>query len=132
MWIRTLFLLRTKRLNNLPRVPVHGWVGIQTPAFLTPNPIFFQEPSPSTGMEIIQKSSRSLRSSLLPAEFAKGSASLCFLILGILFITESVQQELNLRSQHAGLSIYISPPFCSHSITWSRLNISLPFTFRIS
>ena len=132
MWVRTLFLLGTKMLNNLPRVPVSGWVGIQTPAFLTPDPIFFQEPSLSTGMEIVQKSSHSLRASLLPAEFPKGSASLCFLILGILFMTESMQQELNLRSQPAGLCIFISPPFYSHSITWSRLNISLPFTFRIS
>jgi len=110
MWVRTLFLLRTKRLNNLPRVPVSGWVGIQTPAFLTPDPIFFQEPSPSTGMEIVQKSSHSLSVSLLPKEFPKGSASLCFLILGILFMTESMQQELNLRSQPAGLSIFISTP----------------------
>ena len=90
MWIRTLFLLRTKRLNNLLRVPVSGWVGIQTPVLLTPDPIFFQEPSLSTGMEIVQKNSRSLRASLLSAEFPKGSASLCFLTLGILFMTESV------------------------------------------
>ena len=90
MWIRTLFLLRIKRLNNLLRVPVSGWVGIQTPVLLTPDPIFFQEPSLSTGMEIVQKNSRSLRASLLSAEFPKGSASLCFLTLGILFMTESV------------------------------------------
>lgn len=40
---KTLFL-RTKRLSNLPNIPVSGRVRIQTSAFLTPKCILLQGP----------------------------------------------------------------------------------------
>lgn len=130
MWIRKLLCLRAKRLSNILGVPISGGVGIHTPAFLTPNPILFQEHYTIDRYENYPKE-QLLTKSFLPAfRVSKRHHKL------LLFNPRDALHDWISAAITESLVLTCWPQhlykMLSHSTIWPWFNIFLHFTFRIS